>query len=225
MNMLQPMIEKKLSEILGSPVRFDRMKFSILGGSVEAEGMTVAGKPLMEKLVMEKPVTGNLVTGSTAAGNIVSGILPTRPLLKIGHLFAEMSITKALSGHLAIKKVRITDGEIIYSGRNDYELQVSGLSADINCDKNRTEFSFQAKSISRADSTASLGIVRGNGFAETSDLKAIPKSPFEINLTGDPDLQGKIKLPGLADPNGKLEISGSMNFILLAAFLPFEIGR
>jgi hypothetical protein len=204
MNMLQPMIEKKLSEILGSPVRFDRMKFSIMGGSVEAEGMTVAPKAV--------------------AGKAIAGNSPTRPLLKIGHVYAEMSITKALSGQIAVKKVRITDGEILLLGRNDYELQIDGLSADITCDKDRTEFSFQAKSISRANSTASLGIVRGNGFAQTADLKAIPKSPLEINLTSDSDLQGKIKLPGLGNPNGKLEISGSMNFILLAAFLPFEIG-
>jgi hypothetical protein len=195
MSMLQPMIEKKLSELFGSAVRFERMKFSVFSGSVDAYGMTVAGES------------------------------PDRPLLKIGHVFAEMSITKALSGQLVIKSAKLSDGEIHLAVQPNYKLDISDLKVDLNCQDNRTEFAVEANSIRRTDSPATIGPIFANGFAETADLTAIPHSPLELNFRGTPDLEGEIKSPGLADPDGKLEISGSMNFLLLMAFLPFRVIR
>jgi uncharacterized protein involved in outer membrane biogenesis len=77
MKFLQDSIERKLSQLLGRRVSFERFNVSPLAGQVEAEGMTVAGDEA------------------------------NRPLLSVGRISAKISVAKALAGQIVIKSMEI----------------------------------------------------------------------------------------------------------------------
>ena len=66
MGILQQPVQSKLSQLIGAEVRFEELKVSLLAGSIEARGVTVAGDD------------------------------PARPVLTIRKVRAEISIPRAL---------------------------------------------------------------------------------------------------------------------------------
>ncbi|MDP9172498.1 MAG: AsmA family protein [Planctomycetota bacterium] len=79
MNIFRSLIEKQLSTIFGAEVTFSNLKISIMKGSLEAEGLTVGSAEF------------------------------DKPLLKVRRIRAEISVSKALSGRLAIKSIAIEE--------------------------------------------------------------------------------------------------------------------
>src|SRR5678816_3734740 len=77
MRFLQQSVQAKLSKLIGAEVRFDNLSVSLLGGSIEARGVTVAGDD------------------------------PGHPVLTVQRLRAEISIPRALKKEIVIKSVTI----------------------------------------------------------------------------------------------------------------------
>jgi uncharacterized protein involved in outer membrane biogenesis len=94
MKFLQQSIEKKLSNLLGAKVTFERLKISALSGRLEAENMIVAGDT------------------------------PDRPLLTIRGIEAQIAVAKALAGQIVVKSLLIEGPEIFLIRREDGSLNI-----------------------------------------------------------------------------------------------------
>jgi hypothetical protein len=77
MGLLQQPVQAKLSKLIGAEVRFDNLSVSLLGGSIEARGVTVAGDD------------------------------PAQPVLTVRRLRAEISVPRALKREIVIKSLTI----------------------------------------------------------------------------------------------------------------------
>jgi uncharacterized protein involved in outer membrane biogenesis len=77
MGLLQQPVERKLSAVLGAEVTFEKLHFSVLGGSVEAQGVIVAGHD------------------------------PAVPLLTIRRVRAEISLGAALKKEFVVRSLTI----------------------------------------------------------------------------------------------------------------------
>ena len=77
MSLFQKPIQRKLSALLGAQVTFDRLDVSLLGGSLDAHGLTVAGDR------------------------------PADPVLTVGRLRAEIAVARALRGEIIVKSLTI----------------------------------------------------------------------------------------------------------------------
>jgi len=77
MAIVKPAIERKLSSLLGAAVTIDKLNVSLLGGSIEAQGVTVRGVDAMV------------------------------PFLTIAKIHADIAVTKAFKGEIVIKSLAI----------------------------------------------------------------------------------------------------------------------
>lgn len=77
MNLLQNPIQRKLSALLGAEVAFEKLSISLLGGTIDAHGMTVAGDD------------------------------PDLPVLTVARVRAEVAVGKALHGEIVVKSLTI----------------------------------------------------------------------------------------------------------------------
>jgi hypothetical protein len=77
MGILQQPVQAKLSKLLGAEVRFENLNVSLLGGSIEARGVTVAGDD------------------------------PSEPVLTVRRVRAEISVPRALKKEFVIKSLTI----------------------------------------------------------------------------------------------------------------------
>src|SRR5688572_2773146 len=77
MGLLQHPVQRKLSALIGAEVTFEKLNVSLLGGSLDAYGVTVAGDD------------------------------PSLPVLTIKRVRAELSLAKALKKEIVIKSLTI----------------------------------------------------------------------------------------------------------------------
>jgi hypothetical protein len=77
MGLLQQPVQAKLSKLIGAEVRFEHLSVSLLGGSIEARGVTIAGDN------------------------------PAEPVLTIRRVRAEISIPRALKKEIVVKSLTI----------------------------------------------------------------------------------------------------------------------
>lgn len=105
MKFLQQPIEKKLSNLLGAKVTFDRLKISPLAGRLEAEGMTVAGEQ------------------------------PNRPLATIRRIDARIAVAKALSGQIVVKSLVVEGPEVLLVRGENGSLRIPKISGKKPGDK------------------------------------------------------------------------------------------
>jgi uncharacterized protein involved in outer membrane biogenesis len=119
MNFLQQPIEKKLSNLLGAMVTFERMKFSPLAGRLAAEGVIVAGDT------------------------------PDRPLVTIRGIDAQISVAKALTGQIVIKSLMIEGADIFLVRREDGSLNIPKRppKSASDPDEESAAWQFEAQSI------------------------------------------------------------------------------
>lgn len=77
MGILQQPIQRKLSSLLGAQVTFEKLNVSLIGGSIDAAGVTVAGDD------------------------------PGEPLLTVGRARVEIAVGRALRGEIVVKSITI----------------------------------------------------------------------------------------------------------------------
>jgi len=119
MKLLQQPIEKKLSNLLGAKVTFERLKVSPLTGRLEAENMIVAGDT------------------------------PDRPLLTIRKVDAKIAVAKALAGQIVVKSLLIDGPELFLARREDGSLGIPKRPVRFatDADGESTAWQFEAQSI------------------------------------------------------------------------------
>ena len=94
MGLLQQPLERKLSAMLGAEVTFEKLHISLLGGSIEAQGMTV--------------VTDD----------------PTRPLLTVQRIRAEISIPAALKKEIVVRSLTVEKPVVTITRNSDGQLNL-----------------------------------------------------------------------------------------------------
>jgi uncharacterized protein involved in outer membrane biogenesis len=248
--MFGPIIEKKLSRLLGAQVTFGNVSISLLRGSVEADDMVVAGGG--------------------------------RPLLKIKHIKAEVSIAKAMSGQIAIKsllidrpvativlkadgttnlsgkhtenandatattdsaqptsssapetsstfqfsmrELHLTGGEVHFhdeTGGSNYHVYAEQISGQIQEQGRQTRVSFKVDSFGRRDSVVVLPPVQLNGsFASPGELSQLLGAAMQIELTGGNRLRATIASPGVGSRKGTIDAAGTTNLKEMMDLIP-----
>jgi hypothetical protein len=162
MKFVQDTVEKKLSQLLGKQVTFERLNVSPLSGQVDAEGLTVAG----------------------------DGANP--PLLSVKRISAKVAVAKALAGQIVIKAMsiesftfnipRLDNGLIKWPPR--------GKSLADRDQAKTGGWQLEAQSIQVANGTVFLGPPGCSAAAERikGELKLSTERRAEVELRGSLDI-------------------------------------
>lgn len=244
MGLVRGQIEKRLSAMLGLNVSFDKFNFSLLGGSVEAQGVTITGPdpsapPLLtirrvraeislgaalkkefviKSLTIEKPV----VTMTRGADGRIN--LPSKP----GSATTSETSTDEASGDgdswkLDAQKVLVVDAEVHYHEANGYRASIDGLLAELKqtAGGGGFEFTLFASAAGRRDVNVPVGPLKLNGIANNMPSllqwqQARIAGSFEL---GDL-LRGKFDIPSLKPFDVNTELQGSFNLDKIRKLLP-----
>jgi uncharacterized protein involved in outer membrane biogenesis len=120
MKFLQQPIEKKLSNLLGAKVTFERLKISPLTGKLEAEAMVIAGERA------------------------------DRPMVKVRRMDAQIAVAKALKGQIVVKSLLVEGPEILLVRGEDGGLRIPKLPAGVvpkEAEEDGSGWEFAAQSI------------------------------------------------------------------------------
>ena len=246
MGLMRGQIERKLSSMLGVDVSFEKFNVSLLGGSIDAQGVTVSGAdpstPLLtvrrvraeisltaalkkefvvKSLTIEKPVL-TIVRGPDGKLN-----LPTRPTTSDTSATARQTSDSAASEgdsgswKLDAQRVLVVDAEVHYRESTGYHASIEQLLAELKQAGAGFEFTLLADSVARRDVSVSVGPLKLSGTA--SNMPSLLKwrqarvgGSFELGEM----LRGKLDIPSLTPPEVKTEFQGSFNLDLLRKLLP-----
>lgn len=85
MGLLKQPVERKLSAMLGAEVTFDKLNFSLLGGSVEAQGITVAGDDPAVPFLTIRRVKAEISLGAAMKKQfVIKSLTIEKPVVTIG---------------------------------------------------------------------------------------------------------------------------------------------
>jgi hypothetical protein len=250
MGLLQQPVERRLSAMLGAEVTFEKLHFSLLGGSVEAQGVTVAGHdpatPLLtirrvraeialgaalkkefvvRSLMIEKPIV-TIVRGADGRLNLPQRFTPAdRP----ADASATPSANDASTGgegtwKLEAQKVLVVDGEVHDRDATGYHASIEQLLAEVKEANGGLELTLIADSAGRRDQPADLGQIRATGRAEdVPNLSQWRNARIHGNLEVADLLRGRADLPSVSPLSAKLEFNGSLNLQDAARLLPHDL--
>jgi hypothetical protein len=164
--LLQQPIQRKLSALIGADVTFEKLNLSLLGGSIDAIGVTVAGRDKS---------------------------LP--PVLTIARVRAEVSIKRALKGEIVVKSlaierpvvnvVRRSDGATNLPERVEADIAAPptppALTASPDEEEDKSRWSFDVEKVLLVDGTAHVAIDLTGGTYRAS----VEKLLAEMKRSGD----------------------------------------
>jgi uncharacterized protein involved in outer membrane biogenesis len=158
---IQDTIEKKLSELLGRQVTFERLNVSPLSGQVEAEGMTIAGD----------------------AGD--------KPLLSVARIGAKVAVAKALAGQIVIKSMTIEGPvlRIPRLGDGSFKIPPRANSSAAQERNGAGGWHVEAESVQLIDGSVFLGDAGSSAAARqiNGQLKLSAERRAEVELRGSVD--------------------------------------
>jgi hypothetical protein len=162
MKFIQDTIEKKLSQLLGRQVNFERLNVSPLSGQVEAEGITIAGDE------------------------------SNPPLLTVKRISAKIAIAKALAGQIVIKSMEIEGPSLRLPRLPDGSIQfLRPPKRPAGEQENKLDtWQLEAQSIRLTGGAVFLGPPGGRAVAEkfTGELKMPAGNPAIAELKGSVDI-------------------------------------
>ncbi len=182
---LQQTIQRKLSELLGAEVSFEKLKPSLLGGSIEAVGVRV-GDLLTVGRTVAKVAIGRAFKGEI----VVTSLTIERPVVKLVWgkplpLKAKPAKPQAADGASAedeehrwsfdIEKVLVVDAEVQITADGGYRASVEKLLVELKRNGNAYEVTLLANSVGRRDRAIELGELRGKAtiMAAEADLAQV----------------------------------------------------
>jgi len=213
MSLLHQPLERKLTALIGAEVSFEKVKMSLLGGWIEAWGVSIAGNlsttPLftarriraeisvrhalakqfvVKSLVLEQPIF-NIVLHATGGNNF-----PERPAETPPTADDEESSDGASSSNwsFAAQRVTITDGQIHLhdaTARGMYHASIEPITAEFRQQGEQAQLSLEGASIVRRDEVLEWGRIKLNGTCNTRRVC------FSRTVTGasQPKITGLLK--------------------------------
>ena len=242
MAIVKPAIERKLSSLLGAIVTIDKLNVSLLGGSIEASGVTVRGvdcttpfatiarvraevavtralkgEIAVKSLTIEQPVVTYVDCDHGAASNV-----PRRPMIE----FATPDEDEARGGEktawkLEIERLFLIDGRATVKLETGYELSAGRVLSQLNRDGEDYTVTFLAESVSRRDQAIDLGTVGVTGrITNAASLTDLAKAGLMLDVQLGDLAQIRYASPTLSHRDGKIEFEGTFEIARLLALLP-----
>lgn len=239
--------------MLGADVTFDKLNVSLLGGSVEAHGVTVSGADPAAPLLTIRRVRAEISLGAALKKEvIVKSLTIEKPVLTLvrgpdGKLNLPPTIassdTSAIprqtsdvlrdtaatgddrtSWKLDAKKVLIVDAEVHYRDVTGYHASIEQLLAELKQSDTGFDFTIIADSVGRRDVAAPLGTLKLAGTAtNVPSLLKWDQARVNASFELEETLHGRADVPSLKPINAKIELAGGVDLTLLRRILPVTL--
>jgi hypothetical protein len=240
MAIVKPAIERKLSALLGAAVSVDKLNVSLLGGSIEALGVTIRGvdcttpfatiarvradvavtrafkgEIAVKSLTIERPVVTFVDRDHGSASNF-----PRRPMLEFG-AEDDTSSGEKTSWKFDVEKVLLVDGEASAKLENGYELSSGRVLAQLNRDGDDYAVTFLAESVARRDQPMDVGTVGVTGrITNAPSLADLANAGLMLDVQLADLAQVRYSSPTLRWRDGRVEFEGKFDLARLSALLP-----
>ena len=243
MRFLRRPLQRKLSQLLGAEVTFERLDVSLVGGSIDAEGLVVAGsspdapplltvRRLRAEISMSKALGKEIVVKSLTLErpelNITGPVpraAPPRPPPPVAEgEDAEDPEAGAAAWRLEAQKVLVVDGSIrirATTGVGPYDASATGILADLSAAGAGMDFTCIVESVRRNNPDVDLGEVRVSGRADgVRDLSQWQKARVVARLDAGKMLKADVSLPSVRPVEAEVRVTGELDLALLASLLP-----
>ena len=217
MALLQQPIQRKLSSLLGANVTFEKLNLSLLGGSIEANGVTVAADdPNTPVLTIGRVVAKVAVTRALKGEIVVTSLTIERPVIRlVRRADGSTNLPKKIEPDdqaptpapaeaeedksrwsFDVEKVLLVDGRASFELEGSYHLSFEKLLAELKRDGGGYAFTLLADSVGRRDVPIELGQLRGTGrLEEVADLTQLAKAKLDASLELGDLLTLKLRSP------------------------------
>jgi hypothetical protein len=234
MAIVQGVIERKLSSLLGAKVTFEKFSVSPLSGTIEAAGVRVGGDegaqgadPLLTIVLVRAQVSikqafkGEIVVKSITVEKPVLSFAPEKlpPRPQAG----EESSAKddKTSWKFDIQKLFLIDGQIT-ARVSGFELSSGRVLLDLNRVGQDYSLTFLAEDVRRTDRAVMIGTVGATGrIMNVADLTKFADASASVEVTlGD---LGRLAYttPRIRSMQGEVELHGKITLAQITAlFLP-----
>ena len=243
MRFLRRPLQRKLSQLLGAEVTFERLDVSLVGGAIDAEGLVVAGsspdapplltvRRLRAAISVSKALGKEIIVKSLTlerpelylAAPVPRAESPRRPPAVVEGDDAEDAETAATSWRLEAQKVLVVDGAVRFratTAAGPYDVSATGVLADLSAAGAGMDFTCIAESLRRNNPDVELGEVRVTGRADgVRDLSQWPRARVVARLDAGKLLKADVSLPSVRPVEGEARLTGELDLALLASLLP-----
>jgi uncharacterized protein involved in outer membrane biogenesis len=215
MNFLLPKIEAKLSEMLGSEVRFRKLKVSPHAGALIAENMTVAGPSPGRPILTVQRITAKIAIAKALRGQIaIKEMLIESPELFLDSKIPRPKSSSPPSGSFPAETIRVENGKLTWQS-GDFVTTAEEINAEFRQEGGGIGFTASIAEFAR------LGRAQVNGQIATDDLARLFDSPASADLHFEPGLHISLKFSRLSDPRPFVSIEGPLDIPkILSALSP-----
>ena len=244
MAIVKPAIERKLSSLLGATVTIDKLNVSLLGGSIEAQGITVRGvdcntpfatcalvraevsrtralkgEIVVKSLAIERPIVSYVECDHGTASNF-----PRRPMIEF-HT-DESDDSDGLGGEktswtLDVEKVLLVDGQASAKLDSGYEVSSGRILAQLNRDDGDYVVTFLAEAVARRDNPAAVGTIGVTGrLTHVPSIIELAKAGVMIDVQVGDFAQVRCTSPTLRPQDATVEFEGKFALAKLLDVLP-----
>jgi len=234
---VKPAIEHKLSALLGAKVTIEKLNVSILGGSIEAVGVTIRGvdspdPPFVTiararaEVAVTRALKGEIVIKSlTIERPIVTFVrfapggsnFPRRPML-------EFAVDDESAEHIwkfDVEKVLLIDGSATVMLEGGYELSAGRVLAQLARDGEDYTLTFLAESVGRRDQAVDVGTIGVTGrITHAPSLTALKRAGVMLDVQLGDIAQVRYVSPTLYPRDGTVEFEGKLDLARLLSLLP-----
>jgi hypothetical protein len=239
MRLVRQQAEKRLSAMLGAEVTFEKLNFSLLSGTVDAQGVTVTvGRTGQQPILTIRRIKAEVSIGAAFKKELVVNALTIeKPIV---HLYrdaggqlnlpkkreadSERQTTDTTGGNDAsddsesswrfeAKKLLVVDGELHFSDANThYRASVGPIIAEVKQANDGFEFTIMADRARRDDQPAELGALRLHGHAHNmpSPMKW-QQARITASLQAGELLRGQVDVPSLKPIDAKAQLNGTID--------------
>ncbi len=239
MMLLQQPIQRKLSALLGAEVTFDKLNFSLLGGSIEAVGVKVGdlltvdrvvakvavaraikGEIVVTSLTIEKPVV-TLIRSADGSFNLPKS-KKSEPPKSVSDKTIPSDDNEESRWSFDAEKVLVVDGQIQLSAGGGYRASIEKLLVELKRKDTGYAVTLLADSVGRRDIPIDLGQLRGTAtITNAPDLTALPpRAAAEANLELGDKIKLKLRTPEIRRRVVDVAFDGTVDFALLKSLLP-----
>jgi hypothetical protein len=230
MAIVQGVVERKLSALIGAKVTFQTFHFSLLTGTIEAAGMRVGdneASPLLTIVLVRIAVS---IKSALKGEIVVKSITVEKPVLALTDANLPHPPATAHDSDdkttwmLDVQKLFIIDGQANLR-RGSYELATGRILAELNRAGDDYVLTFLAENVRRVDREAMIGTVSATGrITGAADLTMVPEAGMTAEITiGDLGRIG-FATPRILSLDGEIELRGKITLAQLAALLPPRLG-
>ena len=244
MRFIRRPLQRKLSQLLGAEVTFERLDVSLVGGSVDAQGLVVAGSapgapPLLTVRRLRAAISVSKALGKEI---VVKSLTLERPELNLtgpapraaptglpspvaeGEDADDPDTTAAAAWRLEAQKVLVVDGAVhlrATTAAGPYDVSANGVLADLSAAGAGMDFTCIVESLQRNNPDVDLGEVRLTGRADgVRDLSQWPKARVVARLDVGKLLKADVSLPSVRPVEAVARVTGELDLAVLASLLP-----